>query len=71
MGGAGGDDFTRGIPEGLLSGPSSRQGIDRLVEVRGRPLRIVSDNGSKPTSRAILQWLEDQRSTGIASLSAS
>ena len=36
-------------------------GAAALVEVRGRPLMIVSDNGTELTSRAILQWQEDNR----------
>jgi len=35
--------------------------LDALVEGRGRPLMIVSDNGTELTSRAILQWQEDNR----------
>jgi len=32
-----------------------------IVETRGRPLMIVSDNGTELTSRAILQWQQDNR----------
>ena len=30
--------------------------LDRIVETRGLPLQIVSDNGTELTSHAILGW---------------
>ncbi|MGZ2408312.1 transposase InsO family protein [Rhizobium ruizarguesonis] len=30
--------------------------LDRIIEERGKPKMIVSDNGSEFTSNAILQW---------------
>jgi putative transposase len=30
--------------------------LDRLAELRGLPLTIVSDNGTDLTSHAILRW---------------
>ena len=58
------DDFTREclalVVDSSLSGLRVARGLDRLVEVRGRPLMIVSDNGAELTSRAILQWQEEQ-----------
>jgi len=34
--------------------------LDRLIERYGRPLCIVSDNGTEFTSRAILAWAQNQ-----------
>ena len=30
--------------------------LDRIVELRGRPRMLVSDNGTELTSNAILRW---------------
>ena len=58
------DDFTREclalVVDTSLSGIRVARELDALVGVRGRPLMIVSDNGTELTSRAILQWQEDQ-----------
>ncbi len=58
------DDFTREclalVVDTSLSGIRVARELDALVAVRGRPLMIVSDNGTELTSRAILQWQEDQ-----------
>lgn len=37
--------------------------LDRIVEVRGKPLTIVSDNNTELTSHAILRW---QKERGVA-----
>jgi putative transposase len=59
------DDFSRECPalvvDTSLSGLRVARELDALVEARGRPLMIVSDNGTELTSRAILQWQEDTR----------
>lgn len=59
------DDFTREclalIVDTSLSGMRVARELDAIVETRGRPLMIVSDNGTELTSRAILQWQEDNR----------
>lgn len=59
------DDFTREclalIVDTSLSGIRVARELDALLAVRNRPLMIVSDNGTELTSRAILQWQEDQR----------
>lgn len=56
------DDFTREclalVVDTSLSGMRVTRELDSLVEARGRPLMIVSDNGTELTSRAILQWQE-------------
>jgi putative transposase len=58
------DDFTREclalIVDNSLSGIRVARELDRLVERRGRPCLVVSDNGTELTSRAILGWQQDQ-----------
>lgn len=57
------DDFTRVclalVVDTSLSGIRVARELDRLVAERGKPLMIVSDNGTELTSRVILQWQED------------
>ena len=59
------DDFTRKclalIVDTSLSGIRVARELGALLAARGRPLMIVSDNGTELTSRAILQWQGDQR----------
>jgi putative transposase len=43
-----------------LSGVRVARELDALVAERGKPLMILSDNGTELTSRAILHWQEDQ-----------
>lgn len=61
------DDFTREclglVVDTSLSGIRVARELDRLIEMRGRPRSIVSDNGTELTSRAMLRW---QLETGIA-----
>jgi putative transposase len=56
------DDFTREclalVVDTSLSGQRVARELDALIALRGRPLMVVSDNGTKLTSRAILQWQE-------------
>lgn len=58
------DDFTREclalVADVSLSGRRVARELDRLVELRGRPLMIVSDNRTEFTSHAMLQWQEDR-----------
>jgi putative transposase len=37
--------------------------LDRLMMERGKPKRVVSDNGSELTSNAILTWADQSRGT--------
>jgi putative transposase len=57
------DDFTREclalVADTSLPGVRVARELDRLATERGRPLMIVSDNGTERASRAILQWQED------------
>ena len=58
------DDFSREclalVADSSLSGHRVARELDRLVELRGRPLQMVSDNGTELTSHAILRWQEDR-----------
>jgi putative transposase len=59
------DDFSREclalVTDSSLSGRRVARELDRIVELRGKPLQIVSDNGTELTSHAILAWQEDRR----------
>ncbi len=58
------DDFSREclalVVDSSLSGRRVARELDRIIEVRGLPLQIVSDNGTELTSHAILSWQEDR-----------
>jgi putative transposase len=57
------DDFTSEclalVVDTSLSGVRVARELDRLAELRGLPLMIVSDAGTELTSRAILAWQEE------------
>jgi len=59
------DDVTReclaAIPDTSISGRRVARELTALVERRGRPGMIVSDNGTEFTSTAILTWSEDHQ----------
>jgi putative transposase len=54
------DDFTREcltlVADTSLSGERVARALDAIIARRGRPLSIVSDNGTELTSMAILGW---------------
>ena len=54
------DDFTKEcsatVPDTSLTGRRRVSELDKIVERRGKPLTIVSENGGEMTSRAVLQW---------------
>jgi putative transposase len=54
------DDFSREclalVVDNSLSGIRVARELDRIVEMRGAPCMVVSDNGTELTSRAILGW---------------
>jgi putative transposase len=54
------DDFTREalalVVDSSLPGGRVARELDALIARRGRPLMIVSDNGTELTSRAVLDW---------------
>src|SRR3954469_22699934 len=59
------DDFTREclalVVDSSLSGRRVARELDRLAELRDRPVQIVSDNGTELTSHAILTWQQEHR----------
>ena len=70
------DDFTREclatVADNSISGVRVARELDTLVERRGRPCMIVSDNGTELTSHAILKWQRDsQMSNGTTSSPAN
>lgn len=56
------DDCTREclglVADTSLSGLRVARELDRIIEKRGKPKMIVSENGSEFTSNAILQWTD-------------
>jgi transposase InsO family protein len=59
------DDVTReclaAIPDTSISGRRVARELTALIERRGRPGMIVSDNGTEFTSNAVLAWAQDNR----------
>ncbi|MGV1868645.1 IS3 family transposase [Rhizobium sp. VS19-DR96] len=59
------DDVTReclaAIPDTSISGRRVARELTTLIERRGKPGMIVSDNGTKLTSNAILAWSKDHK----------
>jgi putative transposase len=59
------DDFTREcialVADTSLSGARVGRELDTAIARRGRPLTIVSDNGTEFTSMAILRWSQQTR----------
>jgi putative transposase len=59
------DDGTREclalVADTSISGSRVARELDRIVARRGRPGGIVSDNGTEPTSNAILAWSDRQK----------
>ncbi|WP_375210912.1 IS3 family transposase [Hyphococcus sp.] len=57
------DDVTKeclgAIPDVSLSGRRVIRELDRIINQRGRPQMIVSDNGTQLTSNAVLAWAQD------------
>jgi putative transposase len=58
------DDFTREclalVVDTSLTGLRVARELDRIVEQRGHPGMIVSDNGTELTSNAILVWQQER-----------
>jgi len=46
------------IADTSLSGGRIARKLDRIIQGRGKPKMIVSDNGSEFTSNAILLWTD-------------
>jgi putative transposase len=59
------DDHTREclalVIDTSLSGRRVVRELDAIITRRGRPLTVVSDNGTEFTSMAILRWSQDQQ----------
>jgi hypothetical protein len=59
------DDVTReclaAIPDTSISGRRVARELTDLIERRGKPSLIVSDNGTEFTSRAVLAWAQESR----------
>ncbi len=59
------DDVTReclaAIPDTSISGHRVARELTALIERRGKPAMIVSDNGTELTSTAILRWGAEHR----------
>jgi len=58
------DDFTREclglVADTSLTAPRVVRELDRIIETRGGPRMIVSDNGTEFTSNAILAWQQER-----------
>lgn len=59
------DDCTREclalVADTSLSGVRVSRELDRVIDRRGRPTAMVSDNGTEFTSNAILAWADERR----------
>jgi len=59
------DDFTREclalVADTSLSGARVARELTGLIGQRGKPLMVVSDNGTELTSSAILRWSQEHR----------
>ena len=59
------DDFTREclalVADTSLSRMRVAWELDQIIAARGRPMTIVSDNGTELTSNAILTWADESR----------
>jgi len=59
------DDVTReclaAIPDTSISGQRAARELTAIIERRGKPQMIVSDNGTEFTSNAILRWSKEHQ----------
>jgi len=59
------DDFTREclalVPDTSLSGARVARELDAIAAIRGKPLAVVSDNGTELTSTSILCWSQERQ----------
>ena len=59
------DDFTREcltlVADTSLSGARVTRELDAIVAIRGKPLAVVSDNGTELTSGSILRWSQERQ----------
>ena len=58
------DDFNSeclaSVPDFSLSGHRVIRELEAIIAIRGKPAKIVSDNGTELTSNAVLRWAADQ-----------
>ncbi len=47
------------MPDTSIGGERLARELDKLIDYRGKPDTIVSDNGTEMTSNAILRWQQD------------
>jgi putative transposase len=59
------DNFSREclglMADTSLSGARVARELDTIIASRGKPMMVISDNGTELTSTAILRWTKDQR----------
>ena len=59
------DDFTREsikiTVDTSLNGHRVCEELEHIIEVRGKPERILSDNGTEFTSTAVLKWCQEKK----------
>jgi putative transposase len=59
------DDSTREclalVPDTSLSGARVARELDTIAAFRGKPLAVVSDNGTELTSTSILRWSQERQ----------
>ena len=59
------DDFSREclalVPDTSLSGARLVRELDAIIQVRGMPPTLVSDNGTEMTSSAVLKWCQETK----------
>ncbi len=57
------DDFSREclalVADTSLSGLRVTRELDALIRLRGKPMTVVSDNGTELTSMAVLKWRQE------------
>jgi transposase InsO family protein len=56
--------FAFAVADTSIFGIRVARELDRLVDERGKPKTIVSDNGTELTSNAILRWADDYKLPG-------
>ena len=58
------EEFTREclalVGDTSISGQSVAWELDAIITARGHPKIVVSDNGTEPTSMAILRWSQER-----------
>ncbi|KZM43246.1 integrase core domain-containing protein, partial [Labrenzia sp. OB1] len=47
------------VADTSLSGLRVTRELDALIRLRGKPVTVVSDNGTEPTSMAVLKWCQE------------